>query len=345
MTTGQPSDTRMTPPQRRPELVQRAGVVDSRQAPDADPKWLSREAFPFLSRFMTVQGQRLHYIDEGQGPILLFLHGNPTWSFLYRRIIQGLSPHYRCIALDYPGFGLSSASEDYELTPLAHARIVEEFARQLDLPKFSIIGHDWGGPIGIACGLAMRERLAGLVLFNTFAWPAQGDAHFERFSRLMGGRVGSILVLQLNLLMRLMMSRTCSHSSISPIARRAYAGPFVLRRARRAMSVFAREILGSREFLENISQQLQALRDLPVLILWPERDIAFKARHRLRLQATFRNQTTVLLRKAGHFPQEDCPDTIVTFMELWLRQRIRDGRADPWWTCHTDPDSRPWASQ
>ncbi len=327
MTSRQPSDTCMT-------------------AATRPPKWLSREAFPFVSRFMRVQGQRVHYVDEGQGPILLFLHGNPTWSFLYRRIIQGLMPHYRCIALDYPGFGLSSASEDYELTPLAHARIVEEFVRELDLPKFCIVAHDWGGPIGIACGLAVRERLAGLVLFNTFAWPAQGDAHFERFSRLMGGRVGSILVRQLNLLLRMMMSRACSHSSISSVARRAYAGPFALRPARRAMSVFAREILGSREFLEDISRRLADLGDLPVLILWPEHDVAFKARHRLRLQATFRNQMTVLLRNAGHFPQEDCPDTIVTLMRLWLRQRIQGGRGDPSWTCHTaDQDLPAWASQ
>lgn len=92
---------------RRTTGEESSGVGVMRQKQGADPRWLSRESFPFVSRFMTLQGQRVHYVDEGQGPVLLFLHGNPTWSFLYRRIIQGLATHYRCIALDYPGFGLS----------------------------------------------------------------------------------------------------------------------------------------------------------------------------------------------------------------------------------------------
>jgi haloalkane dehalogenase len=315
-------------------------VGGARQLSDADPSWLSRESFPFTSRFVTLQGQRVHYIDEGRGPILLFLHGNPTWSFLYRRIIQGLAPAYRCIALDYPGFGLSSATADYDLTPAAHARIVEEFVRHFELPKFSVVAHDWGGPIGLACALAMPERLAGLVLFNTFAWPAQGDAHFERFSRLMSGTVGRALVRHMNIMQRMMMSRACSHSAVSTAARRAYAGPFASRESRRAMSVFAREILGSQKFLDDLGRRREVLQDVPALLLWAERDIAFKARHRLRLQTCFRCRTTVLLPHAGHFPQEDCPEMIVAIMQSWLSQRVTADGGGEWWSRHTtDLDS------
>jgi haloalkane dehalogenase len=313
---------------------------------DGDPQWLSREAFPFQSRFVMLQGQRVHYVDEGEGVALLFLHGNPTWSFLYRRMIQALASRYRCIALDYPGFGLSSASDAYELTPAAHASIVEAFVRELALPKFIIVAHDWGGPIGLSCALAMPERIDGLILFNTFAWSAQGDAHFERFSRLMGGGLGRMLVQHANLLIRLMTSNIFSHSRLSAVARRAYMGPFAVRRSRRAISVFAREILGSRDFLDRIARRLDTLSDRPVLILWPECDIAFKARHRARLQASFPAHTTVLLPRAGHFPQEDCPDTVIQIMQSWLQQRIDGSCADPQWKRHTtDLDSVSRASQ
>lgn len=292
------------------------------------PEWLSREAFPFASRFLTLQEQRVHYVDEGQGETLLFLHGNPTWSFLYRRMIQALAPQYRCVALDYPGFGLSAASDSYDFTPAAHARIVEALVRELELPKFTLVAHDWGGPIGLSCALAMPERIAGLILFNTFAWPAQGDPHFERFSRLMGGAVGRMFVRHANLLLRMMMSSTFSRSSVSAAARRAYAGPFASRRSRRPISIFAREILGSREFLDSIARRLGTFSDTPVLILWPECDVAFRARHRSRLQASFPGRTTtVLLARAGHFPQEDCPETVIQVMRQWLERRGEERRA------------------
>lgn len=321
--------------------------ADSKQLPqDSDPKWLSREAFPFTSRFMTLQDQRVHYVDEGEGVVLLFLHGNPTWSFLYRRMIQVLASHCRCIALDYPGFGLSSASDTYELTPAAHASIVEAFVRELKLPTFIIVAHDWGGPIGLSCALAMPERIAGLVLFNTFAWPAQGDAHFERFSRLMGGRIGRVLVQHANLLSRMMMSSMFSHSRLSAVARRAYLGPFASRRSRRAISLFAREILGSQDFLDSIARRLDTLSDRPVLILWPECDVAFKARHRVRLEASFPGHTTVVLPRAGHFPQEDCPDAIIQIMQRWLQRHLDGFRSDQEWSRHTtDLDSAARASQ
>ena len=81
------------------------------------PEWVSPELFPYESRFLDLEGCRLHYIDEGEGPVLLLLHGNPTWSFLYRRMVARLRDRFRCVALDYPGFGLSSAPPGYGFTP------------------------------------------------------------------------------------------------------------------------------------------------------------------------------------------------------------------------------------
>lgn len=105
-------------------------------------------AFPFASRFMAVGEARFHYIREGCGPTLVFVHGNPTWSFLYRRIIRALREDYECIALDLPGFGLSRPPPHYGFTPEAHADLVAQFLIEADVRRGCLIAHDWGGPIG-----------------------------------------------------------------------------------------------------------------------------------------------------------------------------------------------------
>ena len=89
------------------------------------PDWAPASLFPCQPRFLEVGGARVHYVDEGSGPVILMLHGNPTWSFLYRKVIAGLEGQFRCVALDYPGFGLSSAPPDYGFRSEEHALVVE----------------------------------------------------------------------------------------------------------------------------------------------------------------------------------------------------------------------------
>src|SRR5262245_51522189 len=131
----------------------------------------SRELFPFTSRWFDSPVGRVHYIDEGSGRPILFLHGNPTWSFLYRDIVRRLRDRYRCIAIDYPGFGLSDRPDGYRYTPEEHTRVVAGLTAHLDLRDLIVMGQDWGGPIGIATALASPDRVTGLVFGNTWFWP------------------------------------------------------------------------------------------------------------------------------------------------------------------------------
>ncbi|MDQ4093086.1 MAG: alpha/beta fold hydrolase, partial [Actinomycetota bacterium] len=95
-------------------------MVD-KASPGIRPGWVDEELFPFESRFAELDGHLVHYVDEGSGPIMLMLHGNPTWSFVYRDVIRSLRSRFRCIALDYPGFGLSEAAAGYRYSPEEHA--------------------------------------------------------------------------------------------------------------------------------------------------------------------------------------------------------------------------------
>ena len=126
-----------------------------------------RRLFPFESKWFDSSVGKVHYVDEGQGDPILFLHGNPTWSFLYRGIIIRLKKHFRCIAVDYPGFGLSEAPNSYDYTPAAHAGVVDELVKHLALDNLTIMGQDWGGPIGMRVALDNLTKLRSLVMGNT----------------------------------------------------------------------------------------------------------------------------------------------------------------------------------
>ncbi len=97
---------------------------------------VNKDLFPFGNHFVTLaDGSNIHYVDEGTGDVLLMFHGNPSWSFLYRKMISALNPHFRCIAFDYPGFGLSEAPAGYDFLPRTHSTVAEEFIATLGLEQ------------------------------------------------------------------------------------------------------------------------------------------------------------------------------------------------------------------
>src|SRR4051812_47869892 len=280
------------------------------------PAWVPDELFPFESRYAQVGENTVHYVDEGSGPTLLLLHGNPTWSFLYRDIIKGLRDRYRCVAVDHPGFGLSMAASGYGYTPAEHAVVLEQFVLRLDLRDVTMMVQDWGGPIGFAVATRQPERFAGFVIGNTWAWP-KGDPGTQLFSRLLGGAIGRRLILNRNLFVERLLPAGVRRGTLPEVVMNAYRGPFATSASRRPTAVFPREILASRPFLADIEQQLPRLSDRPALIVWPTKDVAFGDRERRRWEGLFADHRTVLLQGAGHYIQEDAADEIVTAIRGW----------------------------
>jgi haloalkane dehalogenase len=292
------------------------------------PAWLPESLFPFESRFLEISGSRVHYVDEGRGPPLLLLHGNPTYSFLYRHLIRRLSSRFRCIALDYPGFGLSIAPAGYDFRPATHSRIVEAFVRALGLGGLTMMVQDWGGPIGLGVAGRYPEAFRALVIGNTFAWPAQGNPRAERFSRFMGGPIGGALIYGANAFVNVFIPGGMKRQRPTREVMAAYRGPFPTFRSRRPMHVFPREILASRDFLAEVEAGLARLRDLPALVVWGDRDVAFQERERERFERIFPRHRTVILRGAAHYIQEDAPDEIAAALERWWEEEVEGvGRA------------------
>ena len=280
------------------------------------PSWLPEQLYPFGSRFADVAGSSVHYVDEGSGPPLLLLHGNPTWSFLYRELIIGLRDRYRCIAPDLPGFGLSTAAPGYGFTPVEHAAVLEQLVLHLDLSSITMMVQDWGGPIGFAVATRHPDRFDAFVIGNTWAWP-KSDIGTQVFSRFLGGPIGGYLILERNIFVERIIPSGTRLRKLAPTIMDAYRGPFPTPESRRPVHVLPREILGSRPWLADIERALPVLSDRRALLTWPTRDVAFRAQERRRWENTFRNHRTVVLEGAGHYIQEDAPEQIIAAIREW----------------------------
>lgn len=280
------------------------------------PPWVPRDLYPFEGRYAEIDGARVHYVDEGSGPPLLLLHGNPTWSFLYRDVIMGLRDRYRCLAPDYPGFGLSEAPPGYGYKPAEHARVIERLILELDLSGVTMMVQDWGGPIGFAGATRQPERFAAFVIGNTWSWP-KSDVGTQVFSRFLGGPIGRYLILQRNFFVERIIPAAVRRKKLAPAVMDAYRGPFPTPASRQPTYVFPHEILASRPFLAEVERGLERVLDRPALIVWPTSDQAFRDRERRRWEELFENRRTVMLAGAGHYIQEDAADEIVTAIRDW----------------------------
>lgn len=286
------------------------------------PDWFDADVFNVESRWIDIDGSTVHYVDEGEGPTLLMLHGNPTWSFLYRRLISGLSDRFRCIAVDYPGFGLSDARAGYGFTAAEHSDVIAEFVRRLDLSGVTPIVQDWGGPIGLNVAADDPDRFASLIIGNTWAWPMD-SVRGARFSSLMGeGRSGDLLTVKLNLFVTQIIPRSMRRRRLKAAEMAMYRGPFPDEESRIPVEVFPREIVEARPFLADLEAKLHRLSHLPTLLLWANRDMAFGRDELERWKMVLPQHHHHMLVGAGHYWQDDAgEEAVLAITDWWDRLR------------------------
>lgn len=188
-----------------------------------DTSWIDRNQYPFISRYLELEMGRLHYIDEGQGPTILFVHGTPTWSFIYRDLIKHLSKHYRCIAADHIGFGLSDKPAGWSYRPSDHSRNLAALIEHLGLKEFTLVVHDYGGPIGLGYAVEHPEQITQLVIFNTWMWPLEDNQQIRKADPFLRGSLGKWLYLKLNASPRFLLpSLWANKSSLTPALKGHY---------------------------------------------------------------------------------------------------------------------------
>jgi haloalkane dehalogenase len=286
------------------------------------PFEVSKDEYPFTDRWLAFRDGHIHFVDEGDGPTVLLLHGNPTWSYLYRNVIKELRGECRLVALDYPGFGMSKAPTGYGYTPQEHSEMLVEFIAKLELTNFVIVVQDWGGPIGMSYVVKHQDNVRGIVLMNSWAWRST-LRKVRLFSLAMGGwPIGYWLQTKKNFFAKTILPAGIFHDEkVTDTLRKAYTDPFPTPRSRVPTWVFPRQIRKAGPWLAEIEAALPRLAGLPTQILWGARDSAgFPRELADRWRGHLRASETEVLDDAAHFVQEDRPDRVVASIRRVLER-------------------------
>jgi haloalkane dehalogenase len=289
-------------------------AVDVYRTPDE--RFEGLPGYDFAPHYLEQDGLRVHYLDEGAGDPILLLHGEPTWAFLYRKLIPELVDGARCIAPDYFGFGRSDKPTDpdwysYDRHVASIARLVAE----LGLRDITLVVQDWGGPIGFALAVDDPSRIARLVVLNTGIGARAPNEEWLRFQAFMR-RVGNEIVA----------GQLVCLSLVQPVGDAVIAGydaPFPVPESRTAVVQFPELVATGSDHpsaprMLDVRERLRSL-DRPALVLFSDSDPIFSRRAAEAMAALLPNaELDPPLAGAGHFLQEDRGEQVGSRIAEWL---------------------------
>lgn len=275
--------------------------------PDAD-------SYPFQSRYFKVDGVNMHYIDEGEGPVILFVHGTPSWSFDFRNVIKSLRNQYRCIAADYVGFGLSDKPRQFDYSTASHAARLTALIKHLDLKQITLVGHDFGGPISWRAALDVPNRIEKIVLMNTWLRSSEGEKDFEKMKFILKSPLLPFLYRYLNFSPRFLMPQSFGNQKLDKETLKHYLLPFSCADERSGPLAFARSLLHDQQWFEELWQQREILNHAKKYIIWGEKDPVLKAHYLEKLMNSFPEAEVFNIEGCGHFPQEEAPKKVAEIL-------------------------------
>lgn len=308
-------------------MIDRSTEVESQPAMSGNQRSNWQDEFPVPDQYLDLGPARLHYVDRGAGQPLLMVHGNPTWSFHFRHLIDHFQPRYRCVAVDHIGCGWSDKPQQYRYCLDQHATNLQRLVEQLDLRQITLIAHDWGGAIGLLAASRLRDRFARCVLLNTAAFPPPYIPWRIRACRI--PVLGTIGVRGANLFaLAAQMMAVEQRQRLSPTARAGLLAPYHSWADRVAIDRFVQDIPSSERHptwpvLEQLETDLRR-HPLPALLIWGQRDWCFRLECLRRLEAIFPDHQTVELQDVGHWVLEEAPDRVIGAMETFLSDRGRN---------------------
>ncbi len=287
---------------------------------DESPSW--HDEYPFKSHYLEADGYRYHFLDEGEGDPVLMVHGNPTWSFYWRRLVLALSPRQRAIAVDHLGCGLSDKPLDYPYRLEDHVANLAGLVQTLDLQNITLVVHDWGGPIGLSAAVQLQERIGRLVILNTGAFPPPSIPLRIRCCRI--PLLGNFMVRRLNLFARLALKMATHRKQLSKPVRDGLLSPYDSYASRIAIARFIEQIPSSPghpnwQLLCSLEKQLQGLSNIPTRIIWGMKDWCFTPHCLDRLMEIFPHADVTRLEDVGHYVMEENPDRVIQLVSEFLQ--------------------------
>jgi len=277
----------------------------------------SPQLYPFTSR----RFGPLHYLDEGEGRPIVLMHGNPTWSFLYRKLIPLLrAGGLRCIAPDLPGHGLSEHPPGFGYTGAEHAREIAALIRHLDLRDYLLLGQDWGGPIGLCAAAREPERVGGVALGYTFAWPTDNFLTWL-VAKVMGSAWGQRKIAGGGFTAWTLRSLLRVEPTEEEL--RHWTGVHATPEHRRSLQMLPRELL-NRAWLSQLERDVRdRLGGKPALLFHGGFGELLLGRATAHFARLFPQHRVVPLGRAGHYFQEDAPEATARALLEWAVRPLR----------------------
>ncbi len=285
--------------------------------------------YPFKSNYLDLNGLKYHYLDEGTGPTVVMLHGNPSWSFYYRNLIKALSSRYRCIVPDHIGCGFSDKPDDdrYDYTLPRRVDDLEQLLENLQLnEKITLVVHDWGGMIGMTYAVRHPERISRLVILNTGAFPLPASKPFPLALKICRETwLGTLLVRGFNAFSRGAALVGCKENPMSAELRALYQLPYDSWKNRIATLRFVQDIPlqpGDRNYdlICSVSDGINQFSSLPMLICWGEQDFVFDRHFLAEWQSRFPHAELHSYPHAGHYILEDRQDVVIPLISAFMDQ-------------------------
>ncbi|MDR1303538.1 MAG: alpha/beta fold hydrolase [Puniceicoccales bacterium] len=280
-----------------------------------------KEEYPFRGRFLDVgQGNRIHYVDEGEGDAVLMLHGNPTWSFYYRNLIKNLRSTFRCIAIDHMGCGLSDKPQNYSYRLANHIHNAQKVAEYLKLGRFHLVMHDWGCAIGMALAERWPERIESLVIMNGAAFHSSQIP--KRIALCKIPLLGTALIRGANAFVRC-SNFMASARGLESKAALGYKFPYNSWKNRIAIDRFVKDIPlapshPSWDTLARIESELFLLSQKKILLLWGEGDFCFTESFLQEWRQFFPKAKGIIYEDCGHYVLEDAGDEAVAEIRRFI---------------------------
>lgn len=281
-------------------------------------------------RFFEHNGLKMHYLDQGQGDPVVMVHGNPSWSIYYRKLVEALKSDYRCIVPDHIGCGLSDKPDDSAYTYTLSRRVddLEALLDSLDIRQnITLVVHDWGGLIGMGYATRHPEAIKQIVILNTAAFdlpPGKQDIpRLLRFCR--DSRLGAYLIENFNAFSVGASWVGCTWHPMNRSLRQAYQLPYHHPGNRRATLRFVQDIPleqthPARAELERIQSQLSLFKDTPVLICWGLQDFVFDADFLAEWERRLPQAQVHRFEQAGHYILEDAAEQVIPLIQDFIRQ-------------------------
>lgn len=281
--------------------------------------------YPFDSKYFEVPKSetsadlvRMHYVEAGDDEAeqtILCVHGNPTWSFTYRRVLQDCHSKARVIAVDHVGCGLSEKPQQYKYNLETHVGNLARFIEQQDLQRVTLVLHDWGGAIGLGAALKVPSRISRFVILNTAAFPPPYVPW--RIAVCRWPWIGEFAMRRLNLFAKAALNMTLHRlQSLEPEVSAGLIAPYQDWNSRIAIARFVQDIpsrksMATWQLLANIEKGIDLLKDRPTRLVWGMKDWCFRPECLDRMEQLFPNAKTRRLEDVGHYVMEEAADEVI----------------------------------